>query len=71
MSRLTIPPDSDPRLMVGAYVSRGAGLFRVHSKTASQVVLEDCFRSSGEHEALRGTSRTDVLANYKLEREAV
>lgn len=76
MGLLTVSPDSDERLMVGAYISRGATLFRVHSKTPSQVVLEDAYRSGWrvklgrEMSVKKGTTRADILKNYQLERRA-
>jgi hypothetical protein len=58
-------PTSDPRLVPGAYVSRGVSLYRVHRRTASQVTLEDAFT-----ETISATSADDVLANYLLARSA-
>ncbi len=57
----TTQTGADPRLVVGAYITKGICLYRVDRKTPSQFVLEDAWTGS-----TIPTTASDILANYEL-----
>jgi hypothetical protein len=79
MTLLTLPPPFDgdamglierpatpPKLIPGAYLSRGAALYRVDRISPTQVILEDVYRSHDGKSVTRATTASDVLANFVL-----
>lgn len=67
MGLLSTPaPLLDDKLIVGAYVRKGLLLFRVDSRTVSQVILEDVYRPG----RTVPTTASDIVANYALVRTA-
>lgn len=55
----------DPRLIVGAYISKGLSLYLVTARSLTQVSLENAYTN-----ATTATTPSDVTGNYVLVKPA-